>query len=67
LVKFKGTAMVHIQNGNTTLLWEDLWNNKVRSLDTPELFSFTTKNRIIVRQAVDEPDLAEIFHLPLTE
>jgi hypothetical protein len=59
--------MVHIQNGNTTLLWEDLWNNKVRSLDTPELFSFTTKNRIIVRQAVDEPDLAEIFHLPLTE
>jgi hypothetical protein len=24
LIKFKGIAMVHIQNGSTTLLWEDL-------------------------------------------
>jgi hypothetical protein len=59
--------MVHIQNGSTTLLWEDLWNNKVRSLDMPELFSITTENRITVRQAVLRTDLADIFHLPLTE
>jgi hypothetical protein len=67
IVKFKGIAMVHIQNGKSTLLWEDLLDNKVRSLELPELFSFTIENRITVRQAVHEPDLEHIFHLPLTE
>jgi hypothetical protein len=33
----------------------------------PELFSFTTENRITVTQAVLRTDLADIFHLPLTE
>jgi hypothetical protein len=51
----------------SALLWKDLWDNKVRSLELPELFSFTTENRITIRQVVHELDLAHIFHLPLTE
>jgi len=38
LDKFKGLAMVNINNAKSCFLWTDLWNNKVPMHTYPELF-----------------------------
>ena len=38
LDKFKGFAMVNINNAKSCFLWTDLWNNKVPMHTYPELF-----------------------------
>jgi len=43
LDKFKGMASVMISDGQSCLLWDDLWNGHVRKLQFPELYSFAKK------------------------
>jgi hypothetical protein len=49
LTKFKGTAISQMNQGSSVLMWQDMWNNGVRSLHMPELFSFTLNPYISVK------------------
>jgi hypothetical protein len=59
--------MVHLQSGSTVLLWDDMWNNKARRINSAELISFTTISRITVRQAYDMDQIHDMFQLPMSE
>jgi hypothetical protein len=59
--------MVHLQSGSTVLLWDDMWNNKARRINSVELISFTTISRITVRQAYDMDQIHDMFQLPMSE
>jgi hypothetical protein len=67
LDKFKGIAMVHLNNGSSVLLWQDLWNGSVRFLQFSELFSYTTRSAITVKQILELATISDIFQLPLSE
>jgi hypothetical protein len=66
LDKFKGIAMVQIQNGATVSLWHDLWNGQLRMMHSSELYSFIVRRDISVQQARSMEDLHNLFQLPLT-
>lgn len=66
LKKCKGLASVTIFNGQTCLLWDDLWNGKVRKLISPELHSFAKNKAISLAKALHNENLLELFHLPLS-
>jgi len=66
LDSFKGLAMVHIRDGASCLLWDDLWLNRVPSQRFPELFSFAKKIHISVLSTVSADGSASIFHLPIS-
>jgi hypothetical protein len=51
LNKFKGIGMVHLYNGSIVFVWLDIWNNKVRSQQSPKVFSYMTKNKITMQHA----------------
>jgi hypothetical protein len=53
LDKFKGIVMVHLNNGSSVLLWQDLWNGSFRSLQFLELFSYTIKTAISVGETLE--------------
>jgi hypothetical protein len=50
----------------STSVWHDIWNNKVRNLQTAELFSFTTMGNITIQKAAAMEDLHDMFQLPLS-
>jgi hypothetical protein len=65
--KYKGTAMVNIQNGSSVLFWHNMWGNRVRHSQSAELYSFTTMKNITLEQAYRMDHLHDIFQLPLSE
>jgi hypothetical protein len=66
LDKFKGIAMVHLNNGWSVAMAGFVeWS--VRSLQFPELFSYTTKIAILVGETLELDTLSDIFQLPLSE
>jgi hypothetical protein len=67
LDNFKGIAMVHLQDGSTILLWQDMWADKVRCHCLVELYFFTTGDIITLQQARSLNNLHDIFQLPLSE
>jgi hypothetical protein len=66
LDKYKRVAMVQVQDGSSVLMWKDMWNNKERMLESPELYSFTTKINISLSEVKAMDDFHENFQLPLT-
>jgi hypothetical protein len=67
LDKFKGITMVQVQDGSSVLMWQDLWNCKVRMMESLELYSFTIKSNISLSEANGMVDFHEIFQLPLSQ
>jgi hypothetical protein len=61
LDKSKGIAIVHLNNGSSVLLWHDLWNGSVRSMQFPKLFSYTTKTAISVGETLELDTVSDIF------
>jgi hypothetical protein len=61
LDKFKGITMVQVQDGSSVLMWQDLWNCKVRMMESLELYSFTIKSNISLSEANGMVDFHEIF------
>jgi hypothetical protein len=57
---------VQIGDGSTISLWNDLWNAKVRIIESPELYSITINKATSVKQAKDLKNLHDIFQLPMT-
>jgi hypothetical protein len=66
LTQFKGIAVVCIQDGQTSLLWHDLWNGLMCNKMFPELLSFAKNQYITVAEAASSPFLHDLFHLPLS-
>ena len=67
LDKFKGLAMVNINNAKSCFLWTDLWNNKVPMHTYPELFSFVKSKTTILAEAKSRENILNLFHLPLSQ
>lgn len=67
LDSFKGMAMVNIVDGQSCLLWDDLWFNKVPRLQYPQLFSFAKLSGISINAAVNSEGPNTLFHLPLSQ
>jgi hypothetical protein len=66
LQKFKGMATVNIQNGESCLLWDDLWLGRIPRTEFPELYSFTKKPYMSLAEAKISQSLIGTFHLPLS-
>jgi hypothetical protein len=66
LTKYKGIAMVNIQDGSTVSSWQDMWHGKVRESEFPHLYSFAIRKNITIQQVSNIEDLHDIFQLPLT-
>jgi hypothetical protein len=65
--KFKGMASVQIQDEKTCLLWEDQWEQGIKKLEFPELYSFTKQKDITVHEAKSLEAFQRNFHLRLSE
>jgi hypothetical protein len=59
--------MVRVENGSTIFLWHDLWSNKVRSLESAELFSFSVRQDISLIATNRIDNLHDLLQLPLSD
>lgn len=63
---YKGIASVVVLDGQSCLLWTDLWDGQVPCQDFPELFSFARNKAISISSAKSATSLGQLFHLPLS-
>jgi hypothetical protein len=49
------------------LFWHDLWNEKIRKDTYPRLYTFTKDKNKTAAQFILQTNLAENFHLPMSE
>jgi len=66
LHKYKGMASVMISDGQSCLLWDDLWNGHVRKLQFPELYSFAKNKSISLSKALGTVTFHDLFILPVS-
>jgi hypothetical protein len=66
LDKFKGMAMVNINNAKTCFLWSDIWNGNVPMISYPELHLFSKSNTTILAEAKNR-NILDLFNLPLSQ
>jgi hypothetical protein len=67
LDNYKCLASPIIENGNTILFWDDLWNNGIPKQQYPELFSFANDTKLSIVEVKQKEHLFQIFQLPLSE
>jgi hypothetical protein len=56
-----------LQNGESTLFWQDRWNGQPLESEMPELHSYAKNRKITAKQAMNTEDLTHLFHLPISE
>jgi hypothetical protein len=66
LDKFKGMASVSVIDGASCMLWEDGWQGQPFRLALPELYSFTKKPKISIKDATAASSFTSLFNLPLS-
>lgn len=49
------------------MFWQDNWNGQELQAAMPELFSFARNKLITARKVLDNEDLTQLFHLPISE
>jgi hypothetical protein len=59
-------ANVMISNGQTCLLWDDIWNGQIRKLQFPELYSYAKNKSISLSKAHGTATFHDLFSLPLS-
>jgi hypothetical protein len=59
-------ASVMISNGQTCLLWVDIWNGQIRKLQFPELYSYAKNKSISLSKAHGTATFHDLFSLPLS-
>jgi hypothetical protein len=57
---------VTVANGQSCLLWDDLWNGEVRKLQFPELYSYAKNKTISLSKAQSVAIFHELFNLPVS-
>jgi hypothetical protein len=67
LQKFKDLAILHIQNGESCLFWQDKWMDQSPKDRYLELYSFAKNRGISVAKASQQQDMTQLLHLPLSE
>ena len=55
-----------ISDGQSCLLWDDLWNGHVRKLQFPELYSFAKNKSISLSKALGTVTFHDLFSLPVS-
>jgi hypothetical protein len=53
MITYKGFFRVVVEDGQSTQLWFDQWDNIIPAIAYPEFFSFVTNKDITVRQVKD--------------
>jgi hypothetical protein len=66
LNKYKGLAVLSVQDGSTCFLWLDNWDQHILRQHFPELFSFCGDRFISLKAAVAQPLPHDLFHQPLS-
>jgi hypothetical protein len=56
-------ASVVIYNGQTCLLWDDVWNGQVKKLQYPELYSYAKNKAISLSKPHGSATLHDLFSL----
>jgi hypothetical protein len=64
--RFKPMTSVHVHDGSSVLLWQDIWNGHSLQQEFPELFSFSRNTNITIKAAISNGQLEGCFHLPLS-
>lgn len=67
LPKFKEFAMVEVKDGSTVMLWQDKWHNQTWKVRLPELYSYAKNKSISAKSALEQEDVNQLFHLPISE
>jgi hypothetical protein len=67
LPSYKQLASCNFHQGNSILLWQDAWSQQPLKDTWPHLYSYCISETISLKQAVITQDVAELFHLPLSE
>jgi len=66
LDKYKGMASEMMSDGQSCLLWDDLWNGQVRKLQFPKLYSFAKNKSISLSKALGIVTFHDLFSLPVS-
>jgi hypothetical protein len=64
--QFRGIASYTVGDGTTVLFWLDIWNNHLLQNKYPRLFSFAKNKNISVAQFLQNNQIENQFHLPLS-
>lgn len=67
LDQFKGISRPIVQDGRTSLFWDDMWGSGICKQEYPEIYSFATKTNISLQAFVEEESLNNLFNLPLSQ
>jgi hypothetical protein len=67
LTTFKSFAKVNVKNGESCLLWTDVWKDDMLSNHFLELYSFAKNKALSVGKAISQQQhLHQLFHLPMS-
>jgi hypothetical protein len=66
ITTFKGIFRADIKDGQTVLLWQNLWNNNI-SMQMPEFSSYSSSPAGTMAQNTTLQNLYGIFHTPFSE
>lgn len=63
---FRGISSCKVGDGKSCLFWDDLWNNKIRSVIYPRAYSFAKNTKESVFMSSTK-GLSQLFMLPTSE
>lgn len=63
---FSGIANCSVGDGNTVMLWHDIWNNHNLQNQLPRLYSHAKNVKVSVAQYMVNNAIEDNFHLPMT-
>lgn len=67
LATYKAHATCIPQDGKTIDFWQEVWEEIPKSQLWPHLYSFSKQQQIFVHEIFHTEDMADHFHLPLSE
>jgi len=60
-------AQIQHKNGESCLFWQDRWGDQSLSITYPELSSFAKNKNISMATALEQDDMTQLLHLPVSE
>jgi hypothetical protein len=63
---FRGIASAHVGRGDTTLLWQDVWNGHHLKSELPRIYSYARNRKISVALFCSTSDVHQHFHTPIS-
>ena len=64
---YRGVARCCHVDGSIVLFWDDLWGDRILSLQYPLLHTFVKNKSSSVKNILEMPELESIFFLPLSQ